>query len=260
MQQISPTIETPVAAGQPWLGWTQEIEAAREVQERLLYREPPQFQALKYSSCCLPAKGVGGDYCDFIELKNHQLVLAVGDISGKGISAALMMAHLQASVRTLYATTETGLAPLLQSVNRLFLAATAPAHYATLFVGEYDDRSGTLRYANCGHNAPLLVHSDCTVERLQPTATVLGLFENWECSTSEVRLVPGDTLVLFTDGVTEATNANGEEFGEQRLIDRLRIFRASPPCSLVEGIVRTAQEFSGHRQRDDLTVAVARAN
>jgi serine phosphatase RsbU (regulator of sigma subunit) len=186
------------------------------------------------------------------------LGLALGDISGKGVSAALMMAGLQASLRSLYSETVDDLGGLLRSVNRLFCESTAAQHYASLFLADYDDATGRLRYANCGHLPPLLLRADGTVERLTPTATVLGMFEEWDCSVSETRLASGDTLLLFTDGATEARNGQGEEFGEGRLFDALSCRNNLPVSPLVWELQWAIRSFSGNRLHDDLTLVAAR--
>jgi len=169
-----------------------------------------------------------------------------------------MMAGLQASLRSLYTETVDDLGRLLRSVNRLFCDSTATQHYASLFLADYDDTTGRLRYANCGHLPPLFLRADGTVERLTPTATVLGMFEEWDCSVSETRLAPGDTLLLFTDGATEARNAQGEEFGEGRLLDALSCRNNLPVSPLVWELQWAIRSFSGNRLHDDLTLVAAR--
>ena len=132
----------------------------------------------------------------------------LADIAGKGISGAMLMANLQASLRSQYALAQQDLSRLLSTVNRLFCKNTEQNHYATMFFGVYDDATRKLRYANCGHNPPILLRGKGSVERLNATATILGAFEDWECSIAEVQLVPGDLLAIYTDGVTEAANAD----------------------------------------------------
>lgn len=176
------------------------------------------------------------------------------------------MANLQANLRSQYAAALDDMPRLLKSVNQLFYENTGESSYATIFLADYDDSSRRLRYVNCGHLPPLLLRAgECSlqgevpppVERLQPTCTVLGLFERWECSVAEAQLTPGDTLVLFTDGITEAS-AKGEEFGESRLMRALLAHRGLPVPSLLETIVARVQEFSEGEQADDITLVVAR--
>jgi sigma-B regulation protein RsbU (phosphoserine phosphatase) len=234
------------------------MEVAREVQARLLRPSAARLESLEYAGCSLPAHGVGGDYFDFLRPGPGRVGLALGDICGKGVSAALMAASLQASLRGHYAAAVDDLPRLLQSVNRLHYECTAPHHYASLFLGEYEDASRRLRYANCGHNPGLLVHADATVDRLAATSTVLGMFETWTCSIDEVVLVPGDTLLLFTDGATEATSRNGTGFGEARLLASFERHRHLSLSSMMQVMLREIRWFTGGRQRDDITLVVAR--
>jgi serine phosphatase RsbU (regulator of sigma subunit) len=143
-------------------------------------------------------------------------------------------------------------------VNQLFCENSSDSSYATLFFADYDDSSGRLRYVNCGHLPPLLLRADGQLERLSATATVLGLFEKWECSVAEVQLAAGDTMVLYTDGVTEAENVQDEQFGESRLIETMLAQRHLPVRSLLETIVETVQKFSEGEQADDITLVLAR--
>jgi sigma-B regulation protein RsbU (phosphoserine phosphatase) len=136
---------------------------------------------------------------------------------------------------------------------------TAAQHFATLFFAVYDDSTRRLAYVNCGHNAPMLRRRDGTVERLESTATVIGIFERWQCSVAETCLHPGDLLVIFSDGVTEAAGENDEEFGESRLIAELEAVHALPAKDIVASITARVQEFSRGAQSDDLTLVVARA-
>ena len=143
-------------------------------------------------------------------------------------------------------------------MNQLFYENTADNAYATLFFAEYDDGARRLRYASCGHLSALLLRSDYTLERLESTCTVLGLFEEWDCSIGERQLFPGDTLALYTDGITESFNERGEEFGEQRLIEALRQHRELPSQALLRSIVDDVQQFSPQEQHDDITLIVAK--
>jgi serine phosphatase RsbU (regulator of sigma subunit) len=142
-------------------------------------------------------------------------------------------------------------------VNRLFYENSADNSYATLFFADYDDRNLRLRYANCGHLPPLLLRADDSVVRLEATSTVLGLFETWACSVGETFLAPGDLLVLYTDGVTEAARVDGEEFGEARLIHAACAHRSLPVADLLTAIVGVVREFSSPEQADDITLVVA---
>jgi serine phosphatase RsbU (regulator of sigma subunit) len=183
----------------------------------------------------------------------------IGDIVGKGIAAALLMANLQANLRSQCAIALDEPQRLLRAVNQLFYENTTDGAYATLFFGEYDNGARRLRYSNCGHLCALLLRSDNTVERLDSTSTVLGLFKEWDCFISERSLFVGDTLALYTDGITESFNQAEEEYGEERLIEALRKHRGLSSQGLLESIVEEVRQFSPHEQHDDITLIVARS-
>lgn len=245
-----------------------EMEIAREVQSRLFPQVKPKLEALEYAGGCIQARVVGGDYYDFLDLGPGRLGMVLADISGKGIAAALLMANLQANLRSQYVVALEDLPRLLRSVNRLFYENTPADRYATLFFGDYDEASGKLRYANCGHNPAMLLRkangkdaqkrTALEVEWLEATCTVLGLFPGWECRVAEVGLAPGDTLVLYTDGVTEAMSSGEEEFGVSRLLDTVRCHCHLPVGALLQAIVGAVQQFSGGDQQDDITLVIAR--
>ena len=236
----------------------QELEIAKQVQARLFPQTLPPLRTLDYAGICLQAREVGGDYYDFLNLGRERLGLVVGDISGKGIAAALLMANLQANLRSQCAIALDQPQRLLRSVNQLFYENTTDSAYATLFFAEYDDRVRRLRYANCGHLSALLLRSDNTLERLDSTGTVVGLFKEWDCSIEECRLFAGDTLALYTDGITESFNDAGEEFGEPRLTGVLRRHHDLSSQALLASIVDEVKQFSPHEQHDDITLIVAR--
>jgi sigma-B regulation protein RsbU (phosphoserine phosphatase) len=237
---------------------TQEMEYAKQVQARLFPQKLPTMQTLDYAGGCIQARQVGGDYYDFLELRPGRLALVLADIAGKGISGALLMANLQANLRSQYAVALDDLPRLLKSVNQLFYENSSDSSYATLFFADYDDSNRRLRYANCGHLPPLLLRVDGQIEKLSATTTVLGLFEKWECAVAEVQLARGDTLVLYTDGVTEAENAQGEQFGESSLAEILVAQRDLPVPALLESIVAAVRKFSDGEQADDITLVIAR--
>jgi serine phosphatase RsbU (regulator of sigma subunit) len=207
---------------------------------------------------CIQARQVGGDYYDFLDLGRNRLGLVIGDISGKGIAAALMMANLQANLRSQCAIAVDQPRRLLRSVNQLFFENTTESAYATLFFAEYDDGAKRLRYANCGHLSALLLRASGDLERLDSTSTVLGLFSEWDCSIGESQLFAGDTLALYTDGVTESFNDSGEEFGEEGLVAALRRYRDSSSQDLLAAIIDEVRRFSPHEQHDDITLIVAK--
>jgi serine phosphatase RsbU (regulator of sigma subunit) len=189
-----------------------ELEDVKRVSASLFPRSLPQFAGLEYAGVCVEARQAGGDYYDFFDRGPHRLGLAVGDVSGKGIASAIVRASLQASLRTLSATGSPDPGQTLALVNRLLFESSPEEMYATLFVAEYDERSRRLRYVNCGHPAPIVYGSN-GLSRLEPNATVLGLFDDWEGSITEVQLAPGDLVLLYTDGASEAMNDSGEQFG-----------------------------------------------
>jgi serine phosphatase RsbU (regulator of sigma subunit)/catechol 2,3-dioxygenase-like lactoylglutathione lyase family enzyme len=236
----------------------QELEIARMVQARLFPQTLPPSDTTEYAGICVQARQVGGDYYDFLNLGQDRLGLVVGDIAGKGIAAALLMANLQANLRSQCATALEDPRQFLRSVNRLFFDNTIESAYATLFFAEYDHHARRLRYANCGHLPGLILRSDAALDRLASTATVVGLFDQWDCEIGESALSPGDTLVLYTDGITEAFGNAGEEFGEPRLIDSLRRHRDERPRALIDAILHDVQRFSPLEQHDDMTLVVAK--
>ncbi|MGB2643617.1 MAG: PP2C family protein-serine/threonine phosphatase, partial [Candidatus Acidiferrum sp.] len=238
----------------------QELEIANEVQCRFFPQVRPPIQALDYSGHCYPARAVGGDYYDFLELGPDRFGLVIGDVSGKGIAAALLMANLQANVRNQCAISLDQPERLLQAVNHLFCQNTPDGAFATLFYADYNVSSGHLRYVNCGHLPALILRSDDSIDRLDPTATVLGIFKKWECETGERTIRPGDTLALYTDGITEAFDEDRDEFGEARLIASLRRHRSQPCQSLLENVVADVRQFSSREQHDDITLIVAKSS
>jgi sigma-B regulation protein RsbU (phosphoserine phosphatase) len=237
---------------------TLEMDFARRVQARLFPQKLPALGTLDYVGGCVQARQVGGDYYDFLDMGPGAVGIVLADISGKGMSGALLMANLQANLRGQYAVGMHDLPRLLQSVNRLFYENTTNESYATMFFGIYEDSRRTLRFANCGHIPPIIVRRDGSVRRLASTTTVLGLFLDWESSVEEVTLCPGDFLAICTDGVTEAPNQQEEEYGEARLIEVIQENRDLSVSELLAVIQARVQEFSGPTQADDITVIVAR--
>lgn len=235
-----------------------ELDIARQVQSRLFPQRLPPCSSLEYAGICAQARHVGGDYYDFLALGQERIALVVGDVAGKGIAAALVMANLQAHLRSqcMLAADEPG--RLLQSVNQLFFENTTSSAYATLFFGEYDGNLRRLRYVNCGHLSGLLLRSDQSVERLTSTSTVLGLFTQWDCSVEECQFRSGDTLALYTDGVTESFNEAGNEFGELGLLESLERHARLCPKEMVEAVLCDVQAFGTKDQHDDITLMIAR--
>jgi sigma-B regulation protein RsbU (phosphoserine phosphatase) len=236
----------------------QELAIAQEVQARLLPQQVPTVPTLDFRGACLQARAVGGDYYDFLDLGGGNLALVMADISGKGISAALLMANLQAHLRAQYLQARHDPAALLTAIDRQLFETTAAHHYATLFFACYDDATRRLVYANCGHNPPLLLRACGSTTWLEPTAPAVGLLPAWSCTVNEITLERGDTLIVYTDGVTEAMDDDAECFGEDRLLELAQRAVTLPIDGLVSIIIEEVQRFSGTVQEDDLTLVVAR--
>lgn len=236
----------------------QEIEIAKQVQARLFPQRLPCVCGLDYGGVCIQARSVGGDYYDFLELGDERLALVLGDIAGKGIAGALLMANLQANMRSQSVTAAEDSKTFLASVNRLLFQNTSASAYATLFYCDFDDKSGRLRYANCGHLPGIILRANGAVEKLNATCTVVGLFEEWGCEIAEAHLDGGDMLALYTDGVTESPDAHGEEFGEERLVSALMGHRVKPADEVVREVVAEVMAFSTGEQFDDITLIVAK--
>jgi serine phosphatase RsbU (regulator of sigma subunit) len=239
-------------------GAAHDLAIAKQVQSRLFPQRQPLIRTLAYAGICHPARIVGGDYYDFLDLGNRRLGLVLADIAGKGIGAALLMANLQAALRSQCVTAWEQPERFLRSVNQLLYETTAEGDYATLFFAEYDDDTRKLRYSNCGHPPALLLRGDNSLERLGATCTVVGLFEKWDCNMEECELNPGDAVLLYTDGVTEALNGEGAEFGEERLLEAAGQHRELSVTELLAAVADQARTFSPHEQVDHITLIVAK--
>jgi serine phosphatase RsbU (regulator of sigma subunit) len=257
IQDITPQ----TAATRPWLNadWKaiQDLEDVRQVSARLFPQNLPQLASVAYAGVCIEANLAGGDFYDFFERGPHRLGLAVGDVSGNGVASALLRATLQASLRTLRLTGLHDFEGQLTLANRLLHSSAPDAMYASLFLAEYDERSRRLRYVNCGHPAPLLLHGE-RASWLQPTTTVVGLFNDWQCAIAEVQLQPGDTLLVYTDGVTEASDSAGDEFGADCLLAALKARNHLPLSALLQECVDEVREFAQGNRCDDLTLVALR--
>jgi serine phosphatase RsbU (regulator of sigma subunit)/catechol 2,3-dioxygenase-like lactoylglutathione lyase family enzyme len=237
----------------------QELEIAKEVQARLFPQTLPSMAALDYWGACYPARAVGGDYYDFLELGLDRLGLVIGDISGKGIAAALLMANLQANLRSQCAISIEEPVRLLKAVNEFFCQNTPDGAFATLFFADYHVAAGRMRYANCGHLPALVLRSSGQIERLGATSTVMGVFKKWDCEVGELSISTGDTLALYTDGITEAFDERGDEFGEERLTRALLQHRSLAANALLAAVVNEVRAFSQAReQHDDITMIVVK--
>ncbi len=234
----------------------QEMEEVRRVSARLFPRNLPQLASLTYAAVCIEARHAGGDFYDFFDRGAHRLGFVIGDVSGKGMASALVRATLQASLRTVSKLGIDDFEQSLELVNHLLFESTPEPMYATLFLAEYDETSRTIRYVNCGHPAPLL-YGQNGVSRLDMTSQVLGLFSDWKGSIGEVQLRADDTLLVYTDGITEATNDAGEEFGETRLLATLQA-QSGPLSAFLQRCVQQVCRFGASDQRDDLTLVALR--
>jgi phosphoserine phosphatase RsbU/P len=258
-----------------------ELEIAQTVQQQLFPQTLPPLATLDYTGVCQPARGVGGDYYDFLSIGPEKLGLALGDISGKGIAAALLMASLQALLRSHAPLRGADAGGLVGDVNRLLFGSTDSSKYATFFYGLYDDRERTLTYVNAGHNPPMLFrhqpaaapeaplitlvapgqHIDGPVEvlRLEASGTVIGLLPGASYQQASVSLRPGDILLIYTDGVSEAMNNRDDEFGEDRLQQLVADNVHLTACELRNLIFGEIERFvAGAPQHDDMTLVVAR--
>jgi serine phosphatase RsbU (regulator of sigma subunit) len=238
----------------------QEIAVARAVQRNLLPRQKPALRTLDYDGDCIQARSVGGDYYDFIDMGPGRVGFVLADVAGKGMAAALLMANLQGGIHVGSRSLE-DLPRLLSSINDHLHKYTDPDRYATLFYGCYDDETGRITYINCGHSPPLLLRAGGAVERLAPTATVLGLFGQWECSLAETHMQAGDVLSVFSDGITETTGSDAEEFGESRLLEVLNQSRDLEAAAILRRVEQAVERFRASQfLQDDLTLVVARAH
>lgn len=237
-----------------------ELEIAQEVQAYFFPQRLPSVPGLDYCGRCRPARAVGGDYYDFLELPNGRFGIAIGDVSGKGIGAALMMASLEASLRA-QASAGHDLAELMKGVNSLVYGASSANRYATLFYAEYDPLTRQLLYVNAGHNPPVILRKSadaCQVFRLETGGPVIGLLP--QCyEQGSFPLETGDLLVLFTDGVSESMNARDEEWGEDRLIEFAKTCHGLSALEVMNRILAEAEAFAaGASQHDDMTLVLLR--
>jgi sigma-B regulation protein RsbU (phosphoserine phosphatase) len=235
-----------------------ELEIAANVQQKLFPRKLRLMRTVDYAGQCLAAREVGGDYYDFLEITDHSLGFVLADVSGKGVPAALLMANLQASFRNQSPGALLRPSEVLNGVNRHFFDSTAAERFATLFFGIYDDSARRIRYVNCAHVSPLLLRASGEVVKLDATATMLGAFQVWKCKEASVDLRRGDTLLLYSDGVTEAGIERDDEFGEERLEQLLRENAGLPASVLAQTVVDAVSQYSGPSRSDDVTVVALR--
>jgi sigma-B regulation protein RsbU (phosphoserine phosphatase) len=243
------------------------VSPAHLTSSRAMVIKPILAEEISKNPCCSgnreglrSALGVGGDYYDFLALPAGKLGIAIGDVSGKGIAAALTMASLQASLRSEATRAPDNLAGMMSNVNRLVYEASASNRYATFFYGQYDPASRQLTYVNAGHNPPMLFHcsdGEWPVCRLETGGTVVGLLESFSYEQATLTIAPGDILIAFTDGISEAMNDAQDEFGEDRLIETIKRCAVLSPAEIIACIMRTADAFvAGAKQNDDMTLVV----
>jgi phosphoserine phosphatase RsbU/P len=242
-----------------------ELALAAEVQRRLLPERPPESVSAELSGFCQPARGVGGDYYDFIAFDNRQLGIAIADVSGKGMAAALLMSTMQATLRSLSAEsnlrpqTSHSLADMVATINRLLWSSTGGVNYVTFFYAQFDQSTRLLAYVNAGHNPPLFFRADHSDGFLQLSSggTVVGIFEHCAYEQGSVQMGPGDVLLAYTDGLSEALDVRGEEFGEARVRGVLAETSQMSVDEIRDEMARRVREWCADApQHDDLTFIV----
>jgi sigma-B regulation protein RsbU (phosphoserine phosphatase) len=242
-----------------------ELALAAEVQRRLLPDRPPEGLPVELAGFCQPARGVGGDYYDFIKFDNQQLGVAIADVAGKGIAAALLMSTVQATLRSLSSASSTterangSLAEMVATLNRLLCNSTRGANYVTFFYAQFDPHTQNLDYVNAGHNPPLFFRAKPTHDfrSLSSGGMFVGMFEHCGYEQGAVQMQPGDVLIAFTDGLSEALDAQGEEFDESRIREALAACATLSVNEIRDEIVRRVQQWCvGAPQHDDLTFFV----
>jgi sigma-B regulation protein RsbU (phosphoserine phosphatase) len=232
-----------------------ELSEAGEVQRAQLFRSLPHFDGYQVSGTWRPARAVGGDLFDVFPVGGDAIGLCIADVAGKGLPAALIMSSVHAAVE---AVADGGAEPdaVCAKANRLLCRHIASARYVTCFYGRLDPRRRRLSFTNAGHHAPILMHRDGTHERLSTGGGVLGSFPQWQYERGEVVLQPGDRLVLFTDGLTETTDASGVEFGEERIVDIVRRHRSLSAAEIEAEVMRAIGGFGNGSLHDDTTLVV----
>ena len=233
-----------------------EFEDARLIQRGLLPAAMPQAAGVQLAASWQPANGVGGDCFDALAFAPGAVGLSIADVAGKGVPAALLMSNLQAAVR---AFAQEGTAPgsLCTSVNRLLCRNMASGRFVTFCYVRIDTTARRLTYANAGHNPPLLVRGNGSVDQLAPSGTVLGVFAESAYEQGDFAIAPGDRLILYTDGITEGRNPAGDEFGEDRLAETASRHRALPAEEMLAAVLRDVEAFNGGTYEDDATLIVA---
>jgi sigma-B regulation protein RsbU (phosphoserine phosphatase) len=235
-----------------------EWTAACQVQQRFMQRFSPATGTLDCSAGCRQAHQLGGDFYDFIPLPDRRIAVAVGDASGKGLAAALMISNVQSSLRTAAFLTGNHVAEVLGAVNRQVYGSSLAERYATLFYGVFDRDTLILRFVNAGHHPPMLIRQDGSILWLEAGGAPVGMFPDWAYEEGAAQLNPGDTVLAYTDGVVEALNPAGEDWGVEGLRGATLESCARSADEMVREIFTSMDEFSSGRQVDDATVVVMR--
>jgi phosphoserine phosphatase RsbU/P len=235
---------------------SEDWATACDVQQRFMERPGPRIDTLRYSALCRQVRALGGDGYDFLPLAHNCLGLAIGDASGKSVAAALMISSVMSSLRTAACFAGDDPAAVLAAVNAQTCASTLADRYATLFYAVFDGRARTLHYVNGGHNPPLVIRKDRTVIALETGGVPVGIFPNWSYEEGNVQLYPGDLVIAYTDGLTEARNPGDEEWGVEGLRKAAEESAAEGPEEIAREIFAAMEEFSRGRQMDDATAIV----
>lgn len=235
-----------------------QLETAREVQSKLLPHSSPNLVGYDIAGICIPTDEIGGDYFDYIPLSNNRLGLAVADVSGHGIPAAMVMTAFRALLRT-KALSKSGPANIANTIDRLLPEFTGNKHFVTILYAVLEPISGDLTYINCGHPPPLLLRANGEVEKLNRHNPALGIFQNLHHQDEESNLAPGDILVLYTDGVTEVMNEHNESFGVQRMGQVIRENQQLSATDLILKVIRATGAFTAHYGfLDEFTLIIMR--
>jgi sigma-B regulation protein RsbU (phosphoserine phosphatase) len=232
-----------------------ELQDATDIQRSLLPAQLPRLSGCDIQFFWNPAKEVGGDYFDAIQLTDSAAAFCIADVSGKGLPAALLMSNMQASVRSLAHSTSSP-AEMLRRLNRVALENARSERFTTMFYGVLDSARQLVRYSNAGHVPPILIRRDGAVERLSEGGMVLGVFAHTDYQEAEIQFSSGDRLVLITDGITEAMNYSQEEFGEERLLEALREYRHLPATELRQILLDAVTSFARQALQDDATLMI----
>ena len=237
-----------------------DLDMARKVQENLFPKHIPSVRGWECAARCRPALAVGGDYYDAFELSADKIFFTLGDVSGKGLVAALVMTNVVSAVRNRSSLFVTEPIRFIAELNRYLLMTSSPETFVTLFLCAVDVMTGWMLYVNCGHPPPLLIRSGTeTIERLADGGTILGVFQEAQRSLGEKIVGPEDVLVMFSDGVTEATNKKNEFFTEERLLQVVSRRPAGQSSQMLETIVGSVDDFTEHAPpADDISVPVLR--